>query len=77
MNTIYTLPGAWEHHKVAQRNIQLPYIVTFNLLRMLAIQNIKVWNIIIRSFVDQYLSTVGDTFGCSFVSLGGTNMHCQ
>lgn len=61
---------------MAQRNVQLPYIVTFNLLRMLAIQNIKVWNVIIRSFVDHYLSTVGDTFGRSFVSLGGTNIIC-
>lgn len=43
---------------------------------MLAIQNIKVWNIIIRSFVDHYLTTVGDTFGRSFVSLGGTNIIC-
>jgi len=25
--------------------------------------------------VDHYLTTVGDTFGRSFVSLGGTNMH--
>jgi len=28
-----------------------------------------------KEFVDHYLTTVGDTFGRSFVSLGGTNMH--